>query len=57
MTPLIFKEDRSHLSKTNCYICQSEIGDDNDINPCKFRNHYHYKGNYRKVAQSICSLK
>ena len=57
MTPLTFEEDRSHLSKTNCYIYQSEIGNDNDINQWKFRDHYHYEDNYRKVAQNICSLK
>ena len=57
MTPLTFEEDRSPLSKANCYIYQSEIGNDNDINQWKFRDHYHYEDNYRKVAQNICSLK
>ena len=53
----IVNNDTVNFSKANCYIYQSEIGNDNDINQWKFRDHYHYEDNYRKVAQNICSLK
>ena len=57
MTLLTPERNKSHLSKTNCYICQKEYGDYDDIHKIKVRNFCHYAGKYRGIAYSICSLK
>ena len=31
---LLEEKYKLHLNKSNCFICQEEFGDDNDINQC-----------------------
>ena len=39
------EENESYLNKPNCYECQEESGDDNDINQHQVRDHCHYTSN------------
>lgn len=32
MTPLRPEENKSHPNITNCYLCEEEFGDDNNVN-------------------------
>ena len=56
MTQLTPEEKKSHLNKTNCYICREKFRDDNDINQHKVRDYCHYTSKYRGTTHSICNL-
>ena len=59
---LIDKENKSYKKQKLCYICKKEIRtDENDKNAFKLyykvRDHCHYTGKFRGVANSICKLR
>ena len=56
MIPLADKENKSYQKPKVCYICTKEF---NIIlfKYLKVRDHYHYTGNFRGAAHSICNLR
>ena len=58
MIPLTKKEEKHHNKQKVCYICKKEFNtDDSDKKHHKVKDHCHYTGKYRGVAQYICDLR
>ena len=51
---LLTKEQQESCENTKiCYICKEKF----EINISKIKNHFHYTGEYKGAAHSICKLK
>ena len=62
MLPLTNEENEYYEMHKVCYICKKRFNTDkNDENAFKLyhkvRDHYHYTGEFRGTAQSICNLR
>ena len=55
MNPLTEQEKMIHANANIFFICERRFG--NGKNAIKVRDHCHYTGKYRGVAQSACNLK
>ena len=53
--PLAEKEKETQENQKVCYICKKEFSTDKKY--CKVRDHFHYTGQYRGAALSICNLR
>ena len=53
--PLTEKEKETQENQKVCYICKKEFS--TDKKDCKVRDHFHYIGQYRGAALSICNLR
>ena len=61
MIPLADEENKSYQKPKVCYICTKEFNIDENYKHLfkylKVRDHYHYTGNFRGAALSICNLR
>ena len=58
MIPLTDEENKSYKKQKVCYKCKKEFNTDDDNKKYqKVRDHYHYTGEFRGLAHSICNLR
>ena len=58
MISLTDKENKSYKKQKVCYKCKKEFSTDDDNKKYqKVRDHYHYTGEFRGLAHSICNLR
>ena len=59
MKLLTKEQDELHKNTKFCHIYQNKFGNKylKDRKYCKVRDHFHYIGEYRGAAPSICNLK
>ena len=57
MIPLTDKENKFSANYKVCYIRKKEFSIDNDKKHHTVRDHFHYTGQFRGAAHSICNLR